>query len=583
MLKERFKSNIALVIVMSKRGLFVFLILAVFLGSLNLASASHQCILKENCGGYQAGHVRSCGRIGEISECTPKYEVMPDGSSEPGAEFSAQNFLEKELGSIRAENFDSSITANFLKRCVDTCYENNPGGAEECDATCQYRNRMANSLPDLILCEYALKNAKDHTIENILIEGANLDYYNVFWFRAELEDDLRNMRENNARGEDNAVPEGHAYRIVSDSYNKYLSEIPQDIARPAEFPSDKFPYYPFSLVAGKRKEICDKELNKLSEEELASAENEPIDNSKTDSDDTELTPYITDYQGKVLIKDPNGNAKPLTGKVPIGEGITLATGKTGKVLVKFRDESKIEIGPNSQVTVGNSKTESKLDFGRLKFKINCFINTINCYPFRTTNSVASVRGTEYIAISDQYSNTTTILVNDGTVSITETKTGLMQNVSGGNFGVVDTSGINVNPMPETEWENASGEFDLEKNSNPWTLYVGLGVLLAIGLIIYKKMKKDSKTIKNLSIEHKKSEKTMGETKKWGIASLILAILSLLLLLLPFIGIILAILAVVFARIQKKHIPTGIATAGFVIGIIGIVFNAIMFLAVSAPQ
>ena len=62
---------------------------------------------------------------------------------------------------------------------------------------------------------------------------------------------------------------------------------------------------------------------------------------------------------------------------------------------------------------------------------------------------------------------------------------------------------------------------------------------------------------------------MAETKGWGIASLILSILSLFLFLAPYIGIVLAILAVVFYGVQKKHNPTGVGTAGLIVGIISL--------------
>lgn len=68
-----------------------------------------------------------------------------------------------------------------------------------------------------------------------------------------------------------------------------------------------------------------------------------------------------------------------------------------------------------------------------------------------------------------------------------------------------------------------------------------------------------------------------ETNAWGIASLILAILSLILLFAPYFGLPLAIIAVVFSSKQKKIKSTGGATAGLVIGIIGIIFNIIMLL------
>lgn len=70
----------------------------------------------------------------------------------------------------------------------------------------------------------------------------------------------------------------------------------------------------------------------------------------------------------------------------------------------------------------------------------------------------------------------------------------------------------------------------------------------------------------------KEEKQIS--KAWGISSLICGIASILLFLAPYFGLPLAILALVFRAKDKEN---GIATAGYVIGIIGIVINSVMLL------
>jgi len=62
--------------------------------------------------------------------------------------------------------------------------------------------------------------------------------------------------------------------------------------------------------------------------------------------------------------------------------------------------------------------------------------------------------------------------------------------------------------------------------------------------------------------------------KWGVASLVCGILGIVI---PYIGLILGILAIVFSRKQKKIQPNGLATAGFVLGIIGVVIYTVLFL------
>lgn len=57
--------------------------------------------------------------------------------------------------------------------------------------------------------------------------------------------------------------------------------------------------------------------------------------------------------------------------------------------------------------------------------------------------------------------------------------------------------------------------------------------------------------------------------KWGVASLVCGIVGIII---PYIGLILGILAIVFSHRQKRIQPNGMATAGFVLGIIAIVIG-----------
>jgi uncharacterized membrane protein YbaN (DUF454 family) len=74
---------------------------------------------------------------------------------------------------------------------------------------------------------------------------------------------------------------------------------------------------------------------------------------------------------------------------------------------------------------------------------------------------------------------------------------------------------------------------------------------------------------------------------YGTASLVLSIIGLVLFLMPYIAIFLSILAVIFYGVQKRkdneaNVSTkGSTTAGLVMGIIGIVLNAVMLIFVLA--
>lgn len=516
----------------------------------------------------------------------------------PGQGFSTSDFIKvyvekSEKGSYDNPVYGSPKEFNELRsNCLDYCYTNykvleESSQAEKdqkwqdqntCEVICYSRADKGESLPNLGLCEYV----KDKVIKK------DVDFFKPFiegqkqfeWYTLE-------------NSKDYPITPGQVYTQSIKIKNDY-SIIPKDYfdGYLSLYPDNQIPTYTGTgatrIVADAANEDIDKKIEKC-ESYLEGLENDVrfvegsassfADESKGGKTDTTTyvprggdSAYIERYEGEVAIKDINGTVKPLTGKIAlVGEGITLITKGTGKVLLIFNDGSKIEIGPNSQFYVGDSEKESIFDFGKLKAKFKCLAGIVKCYTVRTTLASTSVRGTEYVAIAD--TNATTILVNEGTVSLTETKTGTTQDVPAGNSGIVDVSGIKINSLSDAEWKNATAEFDLEKSNNSWMVYFGvLVVLIAAGFVIYKKMNSSKQSFR-------KPEKISGGNRKWGIASFVLAIFSILFLLLPFVGIIFAILAVVFAIIQKKQSPTMFATSGLIIGIIGIILNAVLLIAV----
>lgn len=68
-----------------------------------------------------------------------------------------------------------------------------------------------------------------------------------------------------------------------------------------------------------------------------------------------------------------------------------------------------------------------------------------------------------------------------------------------------------------------------------------------------------------------------DSKGYGVASLILSIMGILAMFTPYFGIVFSILAIVFGRKQQKIKHSGIATVGFIIGIVGVCINGILFL------
>ena len=71
--------------------------------------------------------------------------------------------------------------------------------------------------------------------------------------------------------------------------------------------------------------------------------------------------------------------------------------------------------------------------------------------------------------------------------------------------------------------------------------------------------------------------TKPKTKAWGITSLVFGILSILFSITAIFGLPFSIGAIWFSRLQKKNNPTKLATAGLVLGIIGIIFGLLAIL------
>ena len=91
-----------------------------------------------------------------------------------------------------------------------------------------------------------------------------------------------------------------------------------------------------------------------------------------------------------------------------------------------------------------------------------------------------------------------------------------------------------------------------------------------------------------STEEEYLYKSVIEGKKksrvWSVVSLICSIISLLCCCFPVMGIVLGILAIVFAVVSRSSIGyfDGLAIAGLIVGIFGLVFSVAIFVIVNSP-
>ncbi len=75
---------------------------------------------------------------------------------------------------------------------------------------------------------------------------------------------------------------------------------------------------------------------------------------------------------------------------------------------------------------------------------------------------------------------------------------------------------------------------------------------------------------------------MESGKTLGIVSLILGIVSIVFCFInPIIALICGIVGLILGVMARKRLPSGMATAGFILSLIGLIISVIMFIAVAA--
>lgn len=95
-------------------------------------------------------------------------------------------------------------------------------------------------------------------------------------------------------------------------------------------------------------------------------------------------------------------ARALTDDDPIFMGDVVKTGQRGSAQIKFVDDTKLVVGPNSQVTIDSfvfqSKTTAKsfsLNAVQGTFRFITGVSAKNVYSIKTPSATIGVRGTEF--------------------------------------------------------------------------------------------------------------------------------------------------------------------------------------------
>lgn len=247
---------------------------------------------------------------------------------------------------------------------------------------------------------------------------------------------------------------------------------------------------------------------------------------------------------------------------------TVKSGPGSKINIIFSHVGQVSLGENTELKVGNALLDQfYLAKGTLKSKVN--FATPDKFEIDTPNSKVFVRGTEYIIDYNETTGTTTIYLSEGVLEITALNKNMT--LQAGNYLIIYTNRTTeTRSMNPEEWKSLETNF-YEPLTNKslvygiWTIII-LELIFIAGLRFWtdRKIKKPNKKDKSVSK---------------GMIGLVLGILGILLFLLPYFGLVLSAIALSLSRIQIANNPSKYATWGRILGIVGIILNAIVLLSV----
>ncbi len=132
--------------------------------------------------------------------------------------------------------------------------------------------------------------------------------------------------------------------------------------------------------------------------------------------------FVRKFRPAVMIQS-GPESKAATRAAALYNGDTLSTGQNGLALVQFMDKSLVTVQPNSMLIVqgevgGKEDVTTRIILEAGEIFSNVTERPTNSFEVATNTAVASVKGTEFGASSDDY-----FWVDQGTVIITSQKTG----------------------------------------------------------------------------------------------------------------------------------------------------------------
>lgn len=170
---------------------------------------------------------------------------------------------------------------------------------------------------------------------------------------------------------------------------------------------------------------------------------------------------ITAVTGQVTVTRGDEKVQVLPDKLYTRDGLllngmTLETGKDSKADLQFQNGTQMRIGPQSRIKLENaqiltgenfSRTLIRIDAGNLYTRVNRLEKASN-FSIITPTATAAVRGTDFLTKVENKSST--VLVQEGSVAVTDDKYRDEKVVDGGNKASSSDSKVEVKPLDEKD-------------------------------------------------------------------------------------------------------------------------------------
>lgn len=153
---------------------------------------------------------------------------------------------------------------------------------------------------------------------------------------------------------------------------------------------------------------------------------------------------------------------------PLYNNDTLRTNENGFALVQFMDKSLVKVKPESQLVVqgeieGKQNTDTRIGLEVGEIFLNVAKQSSENFEVATSTTVASVKGTQFGASSDNY-----FWVQEGEVQLLVDGSGETATLTDQTYGHVQQNGsIKTGELSKEEIENKRSDFDeMDENLTP---------------------------------------------------------------------------------------------------------------------